>query len=237
MRKRDKNTGFSLTEVLLAIGILGIGLLLVAGVFPVAVHFTNVATERTMAAVIADEAFAHIEEDVGCTWETGDTVVQGYLDPSVQYASSDYYWSALRRNLSGSLKQVTVFVCKKANKRFEYWGWDVNNNKFETPKHPQLVSIEFIHDENESAYLIAIQDRDPQNDPNERNFINDGYTIVDDSTGGIYRVLERLPQQPAVLRLDRPWRGPLAGNIWVIPPPVGGGTNPCIGIYQRLMRF
>ena len=61
MRKlRNFNKGFSLTECLLAIGILAVGMLFIAGVFPVGIHFTTVATERTIAAVVADEAFAKI---------------------------------------------------------------------------------------------------------------------------------------------------------------------------------
>ena len=61
MRKSDSKGGFSLTEVLLAVGTLAIGMLLVAGVFPVSIHFTTIATERTIAAIVADEAFAKIK--------------------------------------------------------------------------------------------------------------------------------------------------------------------------------
>src|SRR3989304_725254 len=53
--------GFSLTEVLLAMGTLAVGMLFIAGVFPVSIHFTTVASERTIAAAVADEAFAKIK--------------------------------------------------------------------------------------------------------------------------------------------------------------------------------
>ena len=42
-------------------GILSIGMMLVATMFPVAVYLTAVASERTMAAIVADEAFAKIQ--------------------------------------------------------------------------------------------------------------------------------------------------------------------------------
>jgi len=58
MRSKRKNHGFSLTEVLIAVGILMVGMLMVAGLFPVAIHLTAVSTERTIGAVVADEAFA-----------------------------------------------------------------------------------------------------------------------------------------------------------------------------------
>jgi len=60
MKTERKGTGFSLTEVLMAVGILGVGMLFIAGTFPVAIYFNTVAAERTEAAIAADEAFAKI---------------------------------------------------------------------------------------------------------------------------------------------------------------------------------
>jgi len=59
--KKVKKTGFSLTEVLLSIGILAVGMLFIAGVFPVGIYYSSISTERTTAAVVADEAFAKIK--------------------------------------------------------------------------------------------------------------------------------------------------------------------------------
>ena len=25
--------------------------------------------------------------------------------------------------------------------------------------------------------------------------------------------------------------------VWVVPPPIQGGRNPCIGVYQKVIRF
>ena len=55
---RQYREGFSLTEVLIAVGLLAVGMLFIAGAFPVSIHFTTVATERTIAPIVADEAFA-----------------------------------------------------------------------------------------------------------------------------------------------------------------------------------
>ena len=60
MRKKQQYRGFSLTEVLLALGTLAIGMVFVGSAFLVGIHFTTIATERTIAAVAADEAFAKI---------------------------------------------------------------------------------------------------------------------------------------------------------------------------------
>ena len=45
----------------MAVGIMAVGMVFIAGVFPVGIHFTTIATERTIAAVVADEAFAKIK--------------------------------------------------------------------------------------------------------------------------------------------------------------------------------
>ena len=52
--------GFSLTEVLLAVATLTIGMAFVSGTFVAGVFLSTISSERTMAAVVADEAFAKI---------------------------------------------------------------------------------------------------------------------------------------------------------------------------------
>ena len=61
MVRRFRNDGFSLTEVLIAAGILTVGFVLIAGTFPVGIKLTALATERTIGAVASDEAFAKIQ--------------------------------------------------------------------------------------------------------------------------------------------------------------------------------
>ena len=56
-----RQSGFSLIEVLLATGILGVGLILIAMVFPVGIKLTGVATERTIGVIAANEAVAKVQ--------------------------------------------------------------------------------------------------------------------------------------------------------------------------------
>lgn len=60
MSDNRRQSGFSLIEALLATGILGVGLVLIAMVFPVGIKLTSVATERTIGTVAANEAFAKV---------------------------------------------------------------------------------------------------------------------------------------------------------------------------------
>lgn len=275
VRKLQNNNGFSLTEVLFAMGTLAVAMLFIAGVFPVALYFSTVATERTIAAVVADEAFAKIRlyadpnqyndiSDINMPylsirWQTQtrfsdvdafpatfgiDPNEFAYpSDPRIHVSEKRYFWSALCRQVEPGtrLVQVTVFVSRKVGEggRYRVRNADrtLNQSLYPVPIDVNVVQVGL--DANEILIDDVIPDR-----IDELTFINDGYTIVDDRTGQIYRVLERYADDPGtavredgMIRLDRPWRGGLFGMVWVVPPPVNGGRYPCIAIYQKVIRF
>lgn len=262
MNNELKN-GFSLTEVLFAIGTLAIGMLFIAGTFPVAIYFSTIATERTIAAVVADEAFAKIRlYAIGDPNNLTDDINLNALevnrhtyfnDPNVLPFSIDlnefaypstgtdisekkYFWSALCRrvDLTTELVQVTVFVSRKIGSGTTYWVRNQDTGTFE-PMGSYPMPIDVVVSQIGPDELSIIN-------PDEKTFINDGYTIVDDQTGQIYRVLERYaaPDDNRI-RLDRPWGpGIIPGKVWrvwVVPPPVNGGRYPCIAVYQKVIRF
>jgi type II secretory pathway pseudopilin PulG len=260
MRKNRNNFGFSLTEVLLALGTLSIGMIFVAGVFPVAIYFSTQASEQTIAAVVADEAIAKIRlfavgdpidptDDLDFTqlifngltnfedaFPPGVTIDPGEFaypsDPCNNILRTRYCWSALLRRVSpvgsegpappGRLVQVTIFVCRKTSPSQVYRTSDGDDDSY----LPVPVRVDVS---SAGGAELTI------NDPDRKTFINDGYTIMDDLTGRLYRVLERDRSQPDRIILDRPWQG--SGWVWVIPPPRGGGRYPCIAVYQKLIRF
>ncbi|MHC4693394.1 MAG: type IV pilus modification PilV family protein [Planctomycetota bacterium] len=258
MRKtQNSNNGFSLTEVLLAIGIITVGMLFIAGAFPVGIHFTTIATERTISAVVANEAFAKIRlydfnslsvlPVVGCV--DYSVVSSGVVnpvefsypsDPNIDISQKQYYWSALCRRVDADpnnrLVQVTVFLCRKVGAGSRFWRRDPSPPySLIQVSSPVPVPVPVSMGPGPKELTIT--------NPTDKTFINDGYTIVGNEYGRIYRVLERYDSpgndQTIRLDLDRIW-GP--GNIsptvvWVIPPPVGGGRCPFIAIYQRVIRF
>ncbi len=61
MRHVPRQHGFSLTEVLISLGILTVAMLFIAGVFPVSIHYITTSAEKSIAPVVADEAFAKIQ--------------------------------------------------------------------------------------------------------------------------------------------------------------------------------
>jgi prepilin-type N-terminal cleavage/methylation domain-containing protein len=260
MNYKLKNSGFSLTEVLIAIGILAVGMTFVAGVFPAGIYLMTIATERTIAAVAADEAFAKIRiykvDFTPSKWPANptvhcvdfNTVSSVAVDPcEFEYPSTNtaaekqYCWSALCRAKEDPAinpnppVQVTVFVSRKVSRNLEYYrpdptgsgevAWPIpDKTNRPVPVKVGVNSVPGPGHENELNIGI----------PNEKTFINDGYTIVDDATGRIYRVLERYkPPNDSIILLDRNWDGSSPGDVWVVPPPVGGGRYPCITVYQN----
>jgi prepilin-type N-terminal cleavage/methylation domain-containing protein len=257
MNNEQKHSGFSLTEILIAVGILAVGMTFVAGVFPAGIYLTTIATERTIAAVAADEAFAKIKiYAVGDLNDISDDIrlnnlqedelmdfndVLGIgvkIDPcEFAYPSTDtaaekqYCWSALCRGVDtnspdGRLVQVTVFISRKVSPNLEYPAPPDGSSG--TVDWPTPVKVSVVQGGSANELRIT----------GDKTFINDGYTIVDGKNGQIYRVLERYKSPDDRILLDRNWEGtPGGGDVWVVPPPTGGGRYPCIAIYQKLIRF
>lgn len=61
VRHRRMRRAFSLAEIMIAIGILGIGMLMVAATFPVGLDQSRIVTEQSIAPNVANEAFARLE--------------------------------------------------------------------------------------------------------------------------------------------------------------------------------
>jgi hypothetical protein len=250
MSSRSLYKAFSLTEVLLAVATLAIGMLFIAGTFLAGIYLTTVAAERTTAAVVADEAFAKIKlyginpadpnlavgplrrfEDVAARRPVPDEEF-AYPSTQVDISEKQYYWSALCQRVDPNgasrpsrLVQVTVFVSRKTDSAASYQGG---------AGKPVPMSVNVLASRGSNVLT--------QSPGANTTWINDGCTIVDDQTGQIYRVLQRRDAVPGAfpgptIELDRPWEGAGGGFVWVVPPPIGSGKDPCIAIYQKVMRF
>ena len=234
MKSGQKHNGFSLTEVLMAVGILSIGMMLIATMFPVGIYLTTVATERTMAAIVYDEALAKIQlYGIGSSPPPG---VGDYNDitsmnsnefsyPSVDPATktSQYYWSALYKKLNSdpcdTQYSIAVFITRKTGPNLTYWHSSGSSNR------PRPVKIVVSDGNNLDELKIDTS--------GEAKYINPPTAVLDNASGVIYHVLDR---QGTVVKLDRP-REASMNPIWLIPPPETGGRNADIEVYQRIMRF
>jgi len=212
--------GFSLTEVLLAVCTLAVGMIFVAGVFPLGILLSTVATERTISAVVADEAFAKIKLcriNPDSLLVNGHTVFQHADSNMFDYPSTDmpagkkqYSWSALCRRIGPTTIQITVFVSRKIR-----------------AIRPIPVRVKVEQANNDELRILG-----------DKTLINDGHAIIDDETGRLYRVLERYKSPDDIIKLDKPWEsGIFEDEVWVIPPPIGSGRCPCIVVYQKVINF
>ena len=271
MAGRLRNNGFSLTEVLMAAGILAIGFAFIAGMFPVGVKLTALATEQTIAPIVVDEAIAKIklygklyneldnEPNLVDELKIAAGLGNGYVDladalPGIPngdpceidefaYPSTDispelqkYHWSALCGLLDDGSVHVIVFVSRKAGAAANYVYYNQDGELQTDGDWPLPVKVGLEVSQADESRLIIDENSD------ERSYISTGSTIVDDATGRIYRVLERiLDDDEIVLILDRDWEGPVPPAdvfVWVVPPAVTnsgppvrvGGRNPCVRV-------
>ena len=240
MKKKSHYKGFSLAEVLLAVGTLAIGMIFIGGTFLTGVYFSTISTERTIAAAVADEAFAKIRlygvDPADPSLRTGQLVRFDVLNPIADdefaYPSTktitdkQYYWSALCRSVDSNptnrLVQATVFISRKIGSATTYPGGT-------TRPVPVEVGVSASSAGNQKQLIITT--------PDEQVYINGGCTIVDNRTGLLYRVVQRDADVPNVITLDKAWHGGTTDSVWVIPPPFDGGKDPCIAVYQKLVSF
>lgn len=243
MAKRRRYGGFSLVEVLMAVGTLAIGMIFIAGTFLVGIHLTTVSTERTIATVVANEAFAKVElfgVDMRdpCVYEQklfgyevraafGPVDANEFAYPSTRtLPDKQYFWSALCRLYPSDPNhdvQVTVFVSRKVGAATLYEGPGGPIDR------PVVMPVAVAGDLGGNVLTIT-------GDPRWTRWISAGCTIAEDSTGEIYRVVDNGPG-PAEILLDpdKPWLG--GNKVWVVPPPIGRGKGPCIAVYQKVIRF
>jgi len=280
MTKQKNKKGFSLAEVLIAVGVLAVGMSLVAGVFPVAINLATISTERTIAAEVADEAFAKIkliadsqsinlsapdfdqavfqlQNDTGLLIQSAPFryVVNYKLDPDpapptmrmnpAEFAypsdvnnpgllnEKQYFWSAICSRVSGNsrLIEVTVFVSRRTNPNLQYRDFDPD------PASPPQPVID-----RPVAYHQLVTQLTPDRIGYAAGIFTDGAVIVDDQTGQIFRLTEfNSADDPADASYTLDKRSLRAAgsdySVWLIPPSFSGGSSPCIGVFQKQMRF
>jgi prepilin-type N-terminal cleavage/methylation domain-containing protein len=158
MTRYIRQKGFSLTEVLMAAGVLAIGLTLIAMAFPVGVKLTSVTTEQTIADAAYGEAVAnmHLYADSlpagfnlaqtptipatgSCVDFTGDlSALSGNVRfyPSLVPMPEEkrYCWSILVRRTDPNTNelQTTVFVCRIQGMNAKHYDMDAPPNPYVT---------------------------------------------------------------------------------------------------------
>ena len=234
----------------MAVATLAIGMIFIGGTFFTGVHFATLSTERTIATVAADEAFAKVRVyGINLTdpnlatnrlipFETLNPIASNeFFYPSEKISGEKQYcWSALCRPVdSGSnnrLVQVTVFVSRKIGSGSKYWNplYPFDMSKGIDRPVALSVDVSLVGVDATGRAVLAIE-------AGKERWISPGYTIAEDSTGEIYRVIDNgVGLNEIVLDPAKAWPWAVA-KVWVVPPAIGHGRGPCIEVYQGEVRF
>lgn len=119
-----RTTGFSLTEVLLAVATLTIGMVFIGGTYFVGVHFSARSFEKGLGSVVAREALNMIRLhgvnskgvpiDGAVSFASVSATPLNFVDDFVYEHNSQFRWDAVLQRINGSanLYGVTVFVSR-----------------------------------------------------------------------------------------------------------------------------
>jgi prepilin-type N-terminal cleavage/methylation domain-containing protein len=259
-----KNKGFSLIEVMMAAGLLTIGFAFIAGVFPVGIKLVASSVENSMAPVIEQEAinkiklyglrvmppatmhlpydqvYVDVDDD-----DISDAIAStAFNDVEYDYPSTamvvnkNYCWSAICRYDSGTKVEVTTFVCRKAvGVRYRNPSDFYNETVF--IDRPQPIRMLLVFDPTDGMDVLG------RIVPTGESFlIQEGDKIVDDSTGDIYTIVDRVVDVDTGVvnfTLDRDWGSPSADVrsflFWFVPPAFGSSNNPCMEVRNHDVTF
>jgi hypothetical protein len=162
-----------------------------------------------------------------------------------------YHWSALCRRAGDKDVQVTVFVSRRIAAGSQYFGYDNTLAPIKTSAWPKPVKIAVDYNPANPRELVpnlahAINtgwgNLPPVDNNRVLSFVDDGYTVVDNYSGRIYRVLE-VNRASMTLVLAEDWvvdpskLGGVQDVIWLVPPAVNSDRYPCVGVYQKVIRF
>ncbi|MCX5647814.1 MAG: prepilin-type N-terminal cleavage/methylation domain-containing protein, partial [Planctomycetota bacterium] len=127
---RKRRAAFTLTEMLMAAGILGIGLTMVASIFPVAVDQSRRSRDQTMAALCARSAMARVRADRNAiiNW-LRDNTDSSYAFIDLNYLAGGYFDVAGRLHV---VYRPSVFLytspTKPTSRTYEGGNtWDAGN--------------------------------------------------------------------------------------------------------------
>ncbi len=252
MDKKRRQFGFSLLETMLAAGILGVGLVLIAMIFPVGIKLTGLATERTFGAIAADEALAKIQlygfPDLSL-WTTEPhpapdnpehiesvdylTLLQMHYGVGLDGEELNRNWSEFlypSNETQGDRQHYHwSALCRALNPNQVQVTVFVTRKVSQTMDWPAPVPVNVDVVDTRQLRLVSTGDSEL--------FSNDA-TIVADHDGRIYRVQEFTASNGIrdTLVLNDDWQpSPGSQTIWVVPPGVGSSRNPVVTVRQAVL--
>ncbi len=179
--------GLSLVELLIAIGILGVTMMLIGAAFPAGVAMSVAVSDETTSQAVFQKALAEIKANLTSNnVGTGDLAIMsdnGFNEDSRKLSeNSSFSWTALVRKMGttgpmGNLCQVVIVVSRRAGKNPNF----VDEDDYES-ELPELREVTCISSDTNARTLTIEDDFDM--------VPNDGY-IIDATTGTAYIIVSR----------------------------------------------
>ncbi len=223
--------GLSLVELLIAIGILGVTMMLIGAAFPAGVAMSVAVSDETTSQAVFQKALAEIKANLkisgnGSTLTTNLAPFVFSDDSRKLSTNSSFSWTAMVRRMAtsgpmGNLCQVVVIVSRRPGGSPKF----INDSDL-----PELKSVS-CDDSDDTARTLTIASSDFNVVP------NDGY-IIDETTGTAYIIVSRDKDTDKIVTLSTPPKG-ASGNFWVVPGPQSGGKyslkSPSIRVFQAML--
>lgn len=150
---RQRHRGFNFAEVLFAVMILGIGFIMVAAMFPVAIQQSRASTNETVAARIADAAREILQANAtagalpqigGTVQAPHDNLVRRIKNDLIFAADPRYGWTVLYQRGTADYARVFIVVMQVQN-RAAYTGDDLINTSADPIFNPSTFQPIGVH--------------------------------------------------------------------------------------------
>ena len=261
--KQTNKTAFTLTEVLISMGIFAVGMVLVMSVFPLGLSLTVQNAEQTIASAAADSFENKIKILAPTSSATNFTALNfrtiqsvfdlsgdGVSDSVFLYPSDTvaddgvYVICAIGKLVSSPDVRLIEFVCRKSYKSNLYRTTDdpLSSDKDDWEALPEPVKVEMDKDiDTDKPGNILKLDNDWINmsNPAWTDFIVPNSLIVADNTGDQFKVEEVLAD--GFFRINKFLTDADRANIefiWLVPPAANGGNkSPAVAVYESIIEF
>ncbi len=232
--------GLSLVELLIAIGILGVTMMLIGAAFPAGVAMSIAVSDETTSQAVFQKALAEIKANLSSSgiaavapnpltvvdYNVLGTTEEEILESRQLTDTSPFSWAALVRPLDdsntgpmGNLCQVVVVVSRQKIKK------DTSGNVL----LPDLQSVNCTGSEPDARTLTI---------GTGSSMVPNGGYIIDETTGTAYIIVSWDEGSKKVMTLSTPPSG-ATGNFWVVPGPYDGTNygrkSPAIRVFQAML--
>jgi len=230
-----RRAAFSLVELMIALGVLAIGIAMVAGLFPAAIKQTEISYNDAVGTIIAQNGLAMAR----ATLNDFNIDIPGNIGDPLQVVVDDdntHGTASGRTKLPAALRAYrdNPDLTAPTDKGFLVLGRKISSNE------AQLVIVAYAKknpSDNVTAVSINISSISADaatvslNMPNARRL---SPLILADT--GRYAIIEKI-EQPDILYLDHQKLDGLAGDAWVVVEAGQSGVSPAMAVVSATVAL